>query len=259
MSAAVFALAPAHVSLNNGRFWPGRWTGFGSMVTEGFVLLTATAHANMRLVRSFIEPLVTRPPTPAEGPAGLGAIGESTQDLLDLARHGDQPALTRLYERYRIPLLRWARGRLPSSARDLRDTSDLVQEAMLQTFRRLDEFEHRGPGALGGYLREAVLNRVRDEIRRAGRRPGVVPLDPSAADSSPSPLEAAVGSEALARYDAALARLPVAEREVIVARVEMGCDYASIADMFSKPSADAARMAVSRALVHLAEEMHRGR
>ena len=54
-------------------------------------------------------------------------------------------------------------------------------------------------------------------------------------------------------------RLPVAEREVIVARVEMGCDYAAIADMFSKPSADAARMAVSRALVHLAEEMHRGR
>jgi len=256
----VFGLTPADVFLTNGRFWPGRLTGYGSMVTEGFVLLTATAHANMRFVRSFVEPLVIRrPPTPAEGPAGRGTMGESTQDLLDLARHGDQPALTRLYERYRIPLLRWARGRLPSSARDLRDTSDLVQEAMLQTFRRLDEFEHRGPGALGGYLREAVLNRVRDEIRRAGRRPGVVPLDPSAADSSPSPLEAAVGSEALARYDAALARLPVAEREVIVARVEMGCDYAAIADMFSKPSADAARMAVSRALVHLAEEMHRGR
>ena len=229
------------------------------MVTEGLVLLTATAHANMRFVRSFIEPLVTRrPPTPAEGPTAR-ATGESTQDLLDLARHGDQPALTRLYDRYRLPLLRWARGRLPSFARDLRDTTDLVQEAMLHTFQRLDEFEHRGTGALSGYLREAVLHRVRDEIRRAGRRPGAVPLDPSAADSGPSPLEAAVGAEALARYDAALARLPIAEREAIVARVEMGCDYAEIAEMLSKPSADAARMAVSRALVHLAEEMHRGR
>lgn len=222
-------------------------------------MFTATVHAHMPLVRAYTEPLVKRQsPTPAEGPAGRGAIGESTQDLLDLARHGDQPALTRLYGRYLIPLRRWARGRLPAHARDLRDTEDLVQEAMLQTFRRLESFDHRGAGALGGYLREAVLNRVRDEIRRVGRRPGVVPLDAAAVDAGPSPLEAAVGAEALARYDAAIARLPLAEREAIVARVEMGCDYVEIAEMLNKPSPDAARMAVSRALVHLAQEMHRG-
>jgi RNA polymerase sigma-70 factor (ECF subfamily) len=211
----------------------------------------------MPLVHSFIESLVepVQPRRQTEPSAGSGSIGESTQDLLELARRGDQPALARLYARYLTPLRHWARGRLPGWARDLRDTEDVVQEAIVQTFRRLDAFDHRGPGALHGYLRQAVINRVRDECRRVNRRPGVVPLDPAAEAFGPSPLEEAVGAEAVARYDAALARLPLADREGIVARVEMGCSYQEIAEMLEKPSADAARVAVSRALVRLAEEM----
>ena len=42
---------------------------------------------------------------------------------------------------------------------------------------------------------------------------------------------------------------------MIQARVEMQQSYQTIANAFGKSSADAARMAVSRALVHLAEEM----
>jgi DNA-directed RNA polymerase specialized sigma24 family protein len=38
----------------------------------------------------------------------------------------------------------------------------------------------------------------------------------------------------------------------------MGCSYAEVAELMGKPSVDAARMAVSRALVKLAEEMRRG-
>jgi RNA polymerase sigma-70 factor (ECF subfamily) len=73
-----------------------------------------------------------------------------------------------------------------------------------------------------------------------------------------SPLEEAIGAEAVARYEAALSRLRPDDREVVIARVEMDMSYEEIAQLLGKPSADAARMAVHRALLRLAEEMKRG-
>ena len=130
-----------------------------------------------------------------------------------------------------------------------------VQETLIQTFKKIDGFEHRGEGALHAYLRQAVMNKIRDELRRAGRRAPQQSLDPDAPDQGLSPLEAAIGVEAVERYEAALQRLPAGERELIIARVEMGLTYAELADAAGKPSADAARMAVTRALLRLAEAM----
>lgn len=179
----------------------------------------------------------------------------STSDLLARARAHDDAALNELLERY-LPLLRrWARGRLPAWTRDLRDTDDLVQETLVQTLHRLDAFELRHEGALQAYLRQALMNRVRDEIRRVSRRPAAGELPEDIEDAAVSPLEAAIGSEAAERYEAALLRLKAEEREVIVARVEMGNSYQHIAAAHGKSSPDAARMAVARALVRLAEEM----
>lgn len=61
---------------------------------------------------------------------------ESTLSLLARARAGDQVALNDLFARFSPALRRWASGRLPRSARDLADTGDLVQEALLSTFRK---------------------------------------------------------------------------------------------------------------------------
>lgn len=52
---------------------------------------------------------------------------ESTAELLDLVRRGDPGARERLASRYLQVLHRLAHGRLPSRARDLLDTDDLVQ------------------------------------------------------------------------------------------------------------------------------------
>jgi RNA polymerase sigma factor (sigma-70 family) len=181
----------------------------------------------------------------------------STADLLRRARAGDTDALNDLFRRHLPPLRRWARGRLPSWTRDLRDTEDLVQETIAQTLRRLDQFEPRHQGALQAYLRQALVNRVRDEVRRLNRYPAATALEESDrfADPSASPLEEAIGTEALERYEAAMQRLRPEEREVIIARVELQQSYAQIAAAHGKASADAARMAVTRALVRLAEEM----
>src|SRR5471032_354224 len=116
----------------------------------------------------------------------------SSFDLLHLARQGDQEALSRLLERYLPRITRWASGRLPRWARDMADTDDLVQETLVKTVRGLGAFDVRGDGALQAYLREAVLNRVRDELRRHGRRPASAALDSAVPANDVSPLEAAI-------------------------------------------------------------------
>jgi RNA polymerase sigma factor (sigma-70 family) len=184
---------------------------------------------------------------------------EDSLALLERMRQGDRAALDLLLHRY-VPLLRrWARGRLPGWARDMADTEDLVQDTVIRTIPKLDAFEYRHEGALQAYLRQAVLNRIRDECRRAGRRPGLADVHEQIPAGGPSPLEQVIGTEGLRRYDLALQRLKPEQRELIVARLEMGHSYAEVAAICCKPSADAARVAVSRALLRLAEILRDGR
>lgn len=180
---------------------------------------------------------------------------DSSLTLLERAQAGDRAALDTLIERYQPRLHRWASGRLPRWARDMADTQDLVQETLFRAFRHIERFEPRGEGALLAYLRQAILNRIREELRRAKRRPERRELDPQTADGVRSPLEAAIGQEALERYERALARLRQEDRELIVARIELGYTNQELAALVGKPTPNAARMAAERALVRLAKEM----
>jgi RNA polymerase sigma-70 factor (ECF subfamily) len=179
--------------------------------------------------------------------------------LLRLAQQGDDAALDRLLTRYAPRLRRWAAGRLPRWARDVADTNDLVQESLLRTFKRIETIDAERSGGFQAYLRQAVMNGIRDELRRAHRRPAADALDSGHPSDTPSPLEAAIGREATDRYERALAALAPPEREAVVARLELGFDYQELAELLDKPSANAARMTVQRALVKLAERMRRER
>lgn len=193
----------------------------------------------------------SRKPSPAPT-----ADVETTLDLLTRARSGDDEAANQLFARYLPVLRRWARGRLPAYARELGDTEDLVQDTLYQSLRHISHFEHRHAGALQAYLRQAILNRIRDLVRRAHRHPMSTECDDEVLeDRTASPLEEAIGRQALGRYERALAALKDDEREVVVARVELGLPFAEIASLTGRPSADAARMATARALIRLAEEM----
>ena len=188
---------------------------------------------------------------------GLPGGSETTFHLLERVRAGDQNALETLFARYLVPLRRWASGRLPRQVRDAADTQDLVQETLLQTFKRIEAFEPQREGALQAYLRQALMNRIRDELRRYRRRGAPEAIDSGVPDVGPSPLEHAIGSEATEEYERALGRLRPEEREAIIARVEMGCSYEDLAKALGKPTPDAARKAAQRALVRLALEMKR--
>lgn len=183
---------------------------------------------------------------------------DDTVHLLRRARAGDRDAVDRLFSRYGPELRRFAHGRLPRWARDGVDTPDLVQDTLLQAFRHLEHFEDRGEGALRAYLRQALLNRVRNELRRADRRPAAGTLPDDAPDDQPSPLDQAIGAQALQHYEMALSRLRDDDRDLVVARVELGLSYSEIAAATGRTSANAARMAVVRALLRLTEDMDQG-
>ena len=206
-----------------------------------------------------MDEALAKGPDPAERLTGQPADAESSFALLARARSGDADALNDLCTKYLPRLRRWAHGRLPAWARGALDTHDLVQDTLAQVLRRLQSFDPRHPGAFPAYLRQALLNRVRDEIRRAQRRGPSDPLDTAKSAHDPSPLETAIGQEALERYEAALQRLRREDREAIIVRIEMGHSYADVAEALGKPSIAAAHMAVSRALVRLAKEMAGGR
>ena len=177
----------------------------------------------------------------------------STAVLLERARNGESVAREELAQRYLVTLRRWAHGRLPRKARGLVDTDDLVQSTLARAFRRLNEFEPRGEGAFLAYLRQILLNQIRDEARRAKRTPEQMELSDSLPAEGHSPIEDVIGSEGLAAYEAALSQLTEGQRNAVILRVELGYRYREVAEAMQLSSANGARMLVARALVHLGE------
>lgn len=180
---------------------------------------------------------------------------ESTLELVVRARAGDRMALEALLQRCLPALTRWAHGKLPVAARGAIDTGDLVQDAALHALQRLDAFEPRHVGAMQAYLRLSVVNRIRDEVRRITRHPAAVELPAEHPGDATSPLESAILTESYERYRQALGSLRPRDREIVVARVEVQWSLAEIARRFRLRTADAARMAVSRALRRLSAQM----
>jgi RNA polymerase sigma-70 factor (ECF subfamily) len=181
-----------------------------------------------------------------------------TLELVRGAQRGESSSIERLYARY-LPRLRWwAHGRLPGFARNGFDTEDVVQDAMMKTLRRLEDFDPQKAGCFQAYTRQAVLNAIRDHVRRA--RPHVTAERVLEFEAMPqkSPLEELIGRDAIERYEAALAELSPQEQELIVGRLELNCSFAELAEMTGRNSADAARVATKRALVRLAEGMGDG-
>jgi RNA polymerase sigma-70 factor (ECF subfamily) len=184
-----------------------------------------------------------QPPSPQE-----------TVELLHRVRAGEDAAVEELLARILPRLRRWAHGRLPRSSRGMLETGDIVQVVASKAVRQLASLAIDRSVALGYYLRQAVANEIASQWRRADR----TPLETSLGDSLPaadtSPLDRLIGVERLQRYEAALSRLDIGEREAIVGRFEFAYDYDELARYLGKPSAGAARVAVHRAVKRLTEQ-----
>jgi RNA polymerase sigma-70 factor, ECF subfamily len=180
---------------------------------------------------------------------------ESTERLLRRIRDGEGAAKQALYERC-LPLLRrWAHGRLPTYARDIADTDDLVQLTLLRALNNLHEFEAGDSGSFLAYLRQILLNEVRAELRKRQRRGEKVDIDAAPmADNCVSVVEQLVGEERMRSYEGALAALDREQQSLIVMRLEFGMSYQEIA-LETANSPDAVRMRVTRALKTVASRL----
>ncbi len=198
-----------------------------------------------------------RDPDPAsDGEQPADSVPDSTAYLVVRAASGEAAARNRLAARYIGPLRRFAHGRLPARARSLLDTDDLVQVTMIRAFDSMKSFEWRGQGSFLAYLRQILLNRMRDEIRRADRGPDQLELPENLSSGGLSPLEAAIGRDTLEIYEKALSQLTPSQQEAVIMRIELGCTFPEIAQAMGRPTANAARMVVARAVARMAELMH---
>jgi RNA polymerase sigma factor (sigma-70 family) len=179
-------------------------------------------------------------------------------ELLAEVQSGNKRALDELCRRYLPHLEDWASGRLPANRRDLSDTDDIVQEVMIRVMSNLDGFEPHNEAALLCYMRRAVRNRITDEIRRGGRRPvdQVVDIETAGGSDPTTPLDHLMGVDLAERYESAMQRLNMTDQKILKARIEFDNDYEKVAAATGKPSAQAARMAASRAQARLATELY---
>jgi RNA polymerase sigma factor (sigma-70 family) len=189
----------------------------------------------------------------AHASALTGTSPETTTRLLERSRGGDSVALNELFGRQVSALRRWASGRLPQWARDATDTQDLVQETALHAFTRLHAFTPRQPGSFQAYLRQAIAN----DYRRVNRHPAAEAIDEALPATLTSPLAAVIRGEERERYERALSRLAEADRDLLIGRLDLGLTYEELAERSGRPSWNAARMAVGRALLRLAREIPR--
>ena len=176
---------------------------------------------------------------------------------MERARRGSHSAVDVLFERYRSWLRSWARGRLPRRARGVVDTSDMVHDALQRTFAHLASFKSSQAKALRAYLRRAVENRIRDEMRRATFRQSIILPEGSVPDSDGSApqLRQLVDDETWRRYLYALKRLRERDRRLIVGRAELGYNSAQLAFLERLSSPAVARVALRRAVLRLSALM----
>ena len=164
--------------------------------------------------------------------------------LIGRAKKRDPEAFDRIIDAYGNRL----HGYLYRLTGSRDDADDLLQELFLRLVRMIGSYVH--DGRFEGWLFRIATNLARDRIRRLGRTPQTVRLevassrtDPvermnwvAAGDlSEPAPDHPLILREEVDALQQALARLPAAEREVVMLRHFSQLPFAEIAEAMGTP------------------------
>jgi RNA polymerase sigma-70 factor (ECF subfamily) len=157
-----------------------------------------------------------------------------------MTTHADEVSVEQAYVRYRTEIYRFLLRR----TRDHHEAEDLTQEAFADAAATLSR--STAPTSMRGWLFAVAERRAVDEHRRRKRAARVVGtlLD----------LPDAAGDDEAADVEAALRKLPQAQRRIVVLRIVEGRTYGDIARALGCNEA-ACRMRLSRALRRLRNEL----
>jgi RNA polymerase sigma-70 factor (ECF subfamily) len=182
---------------------------------------------------------------------------EESTVLLRAARQGSREALSELYARYGTRLLAFIRMRMGRSLRAQLESRDILQNTLLKSFQRIEQFEGDGGATLMGWLMRIAENEIRDQVDYHHRQrrdvDAAVPIDAGGIDiagRAASAISAAVAHEEAERLAVALEALDPDHREVIVLRKLEELSFRDVAARMGR-SEDACRMLLARAMVAL--------
>jgi hypothetical protein len=167
-------------------------------------------------------------------------------------RAGEPGAADALVDRSLPVFAPWASRRIPAWAVGRVDASAVVRSALLDALPRLRDMEPSSAGTVQAMLRDAVYERLSNDLRallpHGQSNPGESPMTASV-------LEQAAGRWNLERYDSALAALRPLDREAIIGRLELRQSYEELATALGEVDASVARARVTTAVARLVEKM----
>lgn len=187
---------------------------------------------------------------------------EETVRLLDRAARGDSAAVNDLLACHRNAVCAFIGARLDPAVRARVDASDVAQDALAETARRLPDYLARRPMPFHLWVRKTALERLlnaRRDQRAACRdvcREAIAPDESSLAVAralagpGPSPSQAVEARELADRVAAAVAGLPATDREVLALRLADEMPYEEVGCLLEIEPA-AARQRYVRALLRL--------
>ncbi len=187
-------------------------------------------------------------------------VTSETTYLLDAARLGDRQALDDLYARHAGRLLGFIRVSMSQPLAGRTSAEDILQETLLESARKIDSFEARGPFSFYRWLVEIARYKL-SEARRAGRAKKRALETRLATDAqlgnSATPSRFAMADEGAARIEAALAKLPERQAEAVRLRYLGGLSLAETAERLESTQ-PAVKALVSRGLDALSRAMTAG-
>ena len=194
--------------------------------------------------------------------APLASGFDHTRALLARARQGDEDARDALFTRALPPLRVYIRLRLGAFLRQKLEPEDVLQETLAAALPALSGFEPAGPGALVGWLcriAERQIAALADHHGARKRSPGGAPVPWSqvatrllAQDAGPA--SAAHRADELRQLEAALLRLPDADRQALLLHHFQGLTVRDLAAAIGQ-SATATHRLLGRSLAVLGREL----
>lgn len=160
------------------------------------------------------------------------ASAPSDEELLELLRDGAMSAGEVLVKRYYQPLMRY----LHRLARNEHLAEELHQQTWLSVLDHLDRFESAGAGGFKAWLFRIATNKARDHWRSVGREHNAMDGLGHAEEHEVPPAERRLETgERDTKLSRAIAKLPEAQRQVLMLRYYSGLKFVDIAQLLGCP------------------------